>query len=120
MGHARNAPPSRTGPGGLALLAGVEQVLRIEGLLQPRVQVVAGGAELSCELAALQPTDAVLAGHRPAESQRELEQVVAGCVGAPLLIRVVGGEEERRVDVSVARVPEGERRNAVALADLER
>ena len=95
---------------GLALLAGVQQVLRVEGLLDPVVQVVARRAELVLELAALQPADAVLAADRAAEAQRELEQLVARVVGALLLVEVVGREEERRVDVAVACVAERERR----------
>ena len=41
-------------------------------------------------------------------------------IGASLLVRVVGREEEGRVDVAVTRMSEPERRDAVALADLER
>ena len=104
----------------LALLAGVQQVLRVEGLLHPQVQVVAGRSELVLELAALQPADAVLAGDRAAEAQRELEQLVARVVGALFLVEVLRREEERRVDVAVAGVTERERGDVVPLADLER
>ena len=110
----------RSAETGSAFLARVEQALRVEGLLQPQVQVVARRAELVLELAALQPADPVLARDRAAEAQGELEQLVTGSVGAALLIGVVGREEERRVDVAVARVPERQRRHVVPGADLER
>src|SRR5947207_6940760 len=98
--------PRPKGTAESALLAGVQEVLRVEGLLDPVVQVVACRAELRLELAALQPADAVLAADRSAEAQRELEQVAACVVGAPRFVEVVGREEECRVDVAVARVTE--------------
>ena len=101
-------------------LPGFKQVLRVERLLHPQVQVVAGRAELVLELAALQPADAVLAGDRAAEPQRELEQLVTRVVGALLLVEVLRREEERGVDVAVAGVTERQCRHVVARADLER
>src|SRR4051794_9704272 len=62
----------------------------------------------------------MLAGDRPAEAERQFEQVVAGRVGTLLLGRIVRGEEERRVDVAVPCVAERERGDAVARADLQR
>src|SRR4051812_35216634 len=109
-----------TGVGASALLAGVEQVLRVEGLLQPRVQVVARRAELALELAALQPADPVFAGNRAAQAEGELEELVASRIRASLFVGIVRREEKRRMDVPVARVAERERRDPVALADLER
>src|SRR3954462_14201908 len=114
------SPTSLSDGGGLALLARVQQVLRVERLLQPRMQVVADGTELPLELSALQPADSVLPGDGSAEMERELEELVAGGISAPLLVGVVGREEEGRVDVAVARVSERERGNAMALTDLER
>src|SRR5258708_29975218 len=114
---ARKTGPSRPG---LTLLAGVQQVLRVEGPLDPVVQVVARWAELVLELAALQPADAVLAADRAAEAQRELEQLVARVVGALLFVEIVGREEERGVDVAVARMPKRQRGDIVPLADRER
>src|SRR5215212_900431 len=104
----------------LGLLPGVEQALRVERLLDRGVEPVRLGAPLALELAAFQPADAVLAADRPAEADREVEQVVAGRVGAALLGWILGREQERGVDVAVARVAERERDDAVALADLER
>src|SRR3954453_15107711 len=117
----RVAPPGQAPIGGfgLGLLPGVEQALRVERLLDRRVEPIRLGAPLPLELAALQPADAVLAADRAAEADREVEQVVARRVGAALLVGIVGREEERGVDVAVARVAERERDHAVALADLE-
>src|SRR5215208_7309585 len=104
----------------LGLLPRVEQALRIESLLDRGVQPVRLRPPLALQLAALQPPDPVLAADRAAEADREVEQVVAGRVGAALLVGVLGREQERGVDVAVARVAERERDHAVALADLER
>src|SRR4051794_35269290 len=73
----------------LALLPGVQETLRVERLLDARVQLVRVGAPLALELAALQPPDAVLAADRAAEADREVEQLVARVVRALRLVRVV-------------------------------
>src|SRR5204863_4343043 len=99
-------PAACASPARLTLLAGIQEPLRVERLLQAQVQVVRVRTELVLELAALQPADAVLAGHRAAEPERELEQLVARRVGPRLLPGLVGSEEERRVDVAVSGVAE--------------
>src|SRR5205085_2040226 len=119
-GSSASSTPSAERATRLALLPGVEQPLRVEGLLDARVELVGVGAPLALELAALQPAEAVLAADRAAEADREVEQLVAGVVGAPLLVGVVVREEERGVDVAVACVAEREADHVVALADRDR
>src|SRR5829696_10004699 len=77
-------------------------------------------APLPGEPAAAYEAQAMLAGHRAAEVQRHRQQIVGGARRAAELVRVVGREQECRVDVAVARVTPAAGRQAVAAADLER
>src|SRR5436305_9793398 len=84
------------------LLARVQEVLRIERVLEEAVE--------PGRVSAFETSEPVLAGHRAAELERHREHVPRGALAAFCL---VGRDEEGRVDVAVARVPPGARLEAV-------
>ena len=109
---------SASGPGASVLLAGIEEVLRVEDLLDGPVELHRAGAPLLLELAAL-PAEAVLSGDRAAERDGQVEQLLDGTIGTFDLVLVAGVDEEVRVDVPVARVTPADRLKTVSSADLD-
>src|SRR5205085_175769 len=102
------------------LLPRIQEILRVERTLDGGVQLRALRAELFAQPLRLHRADAVLAGDRASEAQREREQLF-GCARRELrVVLAVAGEQERRVQVSVARVSPRRRRQAETRADRER
>src|SRR6185436_12801336 len=96
------------------LLPRVEQVLRVEETLDLLVQLERARAPLARELAAFEDAESVLARDRAAEPDGEVEEILDRELGARELVRLLGIDEEGRVQVAVARVPERERDQVVA------
>src|SRR5687767_2309520 len=78
------------------------------------------GPQLAGEPVPLDEADAVLAGDRPAEPERELEQLLGHARRQRELSLVLDVEQEGRVEVAVARVAPGAARQAEPATDLER
>src|SRR5207253_6925298 len=102
------------------LLAGIEEVLWIERVLDRGVQLRALRPELLRKPHTLDRTDAVFPGDRSAEPQREREQLLRHARRPSDRIRIVPVEQVRRVEIAVARVPPGAGRQAEPSADGER
>ena len=99
----------------LAFLPGFSRPLGSNAGLDRPVQRDRRRAPLALELAALDEPEPVLAGDAAAEPHREVEQLLGRRLGARPLRLVAGIDQERGVEVAVARVAPAARREAVPL-----
>src|SRR3954468_5635856 len=99
------------------LLARIEQALGVQRVLDGPVDPHGGRVPLAREPPALEHPDAVLAGDRPARVQSEGEELLHRRLGPGQLLAVAGVEQERGVQVAVARMPPRARLQAMAFAE---
>src|SRR5216683_1739217 len=83
-------------------LARIEQVVGIEGAFHAHLLVEIDLGELLAHQVALLDADAVLAGQHAADAHAEPEDIGAEFLGAAELARIVGVEQDQRVEVAVA------------------
>src|SRR5207245_3296221 len=102
--------------GAWSRLTWVEDVVRVEQLLDPVLEGQHVRSEFGAEPLAFEQTDTVLAGERAAQPQRELEHLPRR-VPHPRRDRIDVGDEDR-VQIAVARVRERGNGDAVACGDL--
>src|SRR5207248_2605741 len=105
---------------GLALLARVEESLRVEDLLQLTMQNERLRVELLLQCSTLQPADPVLAGERAVQAEDEVVELRGCRTHSRGLVLVLRRVQEGDVDVPVAGVAERERDEVVALAEHDR
>ena len=97
-------------------LAGIEQVVGIEGALHAHLLVEIDLGELHAHQVALLDADAVLAGQHAADPHAEPQDVGAELLGAAQLVGVVGVEQDQRMQVAVAGMEDVDHAQAVRLA----
>src|SRR5919109_129372 len=102
------------------LLPRVEEVLRIKPTFHSRMHLIRARAELPREPVPLDETDTVFARDRSAKAQSELEQLLRDARCERELVLVVGGEQERGVEVAVSCVSPRASGQSKPPADLER
>src|SRR6185369_10970264 len=93
-------------------LAGVENVLRVERLLQRAHGVDRFGAELGLEVFLLALPDAVLAGAGAAHRLRALDQAMHEVLAAGHFFRVVDVADQRAVEIAVTDMADDRRQQA--------
>ena len=83
-------------------LAGIEQVVGIEGAFHAHLLVEVDLGELHAHQVALLDADAVLAGQHAADPHAEPQDIGAEFLGAVQLVGIVGVEQDQRMQVAVA------------------
>src|SRR5215510_5296569 len=82
-------------------LAGIEQMVGIEGALHPHLLVEVDLGELFAHQVALLDADAVFAGQHAAHAHAEPQDVGAELLGASQFAGIVGVEQDQRMEVAV-------------------
>src|SRR5882672_11655739 len=83
-------------------LAGIEQVVGVEGTFHAHLLVEIDLGELHAHQVTLLDADAVLAGQHAAHPHAEPQDIGAEFLGTAELARIVGVEQDQRVEVAVA------------------
>ena len=82
-------------------LAGIEQMVGIEGALHAHLLVQVDLGELHAHQVALLDSDAMLAGQHAADAHAEPQDIGAEFLGAMQLVGIVGVEQDQRMEIAV-------------------
>src|SRR5579864_6909942 len=99
-------------------LAGIQQPRWVERLLDREERLALGCRELHAHGVELLDSDAVLAGHRAANADAQLQDLGAEVIGSLPLPGLVGIEKDERMQIPVARVEDVQALQAILALHL--